>query len=93
MSNVGTLIVGSPDHQIVGVLIVSFPKYQQRNVNLQKGSSEGGGPATFPMIKSAKKMVKMEKRIGAVRIGYLPQWGIFPSYKVRFTKSPHFFLG
>ena len=58
-------------------------------MNLQKGRSDGGGPATSPMIKSAKKMAKREKRIGAVRIGYLPQWGIFPSYKVRFTKSPH----
>ena len=42
-------------------------------MNLQKGHSDGSGPATSQMIKSAKKMAKMEKRIGAVRIGYLPQ--------------------
>ena len=40
---VGSLTVKSPERQIVGVLIVRFLEYQQRNVNLQNGSSDGGG--------------------------------------------------
>ena len=66
---VGTLIVGSPKHQVVGALIVIFLEYQQRNVNLdnltswalaeryepaKKGRSRDGGPTASPMIKSAK---------------------------------------
>ena len=31
---VGTLIFGSPERQVVGILIVNFPEHQQRNVNL-----------------------------------------------------------
>ena len=71
MPIVGTLIVGSPERQIVGVLIVSFPEHQQHNVNLQKGRFDCGGPAASLMIKSAKN-AEREKRIGTVRIGYLP---------------------
>ena len=41
-------------------------------MNLQKGRSDGDGPTTSSMIKSAKKMADREKRIGAVRIVYLP---------------------
>ena len=67
---VGTLIDGSPECQIVEVLTVKFPEHQQRNVNLQKGCSGGGGSAASPMIKLAK-IVEREKRIGAVRIDYL----------------------
>ena len=89
---VGTLIIGSPEHQIIGVLIVRFPDHQQRNVNLQKGCSDNGGLTASPMTKSAKG-AEREKIIGVVRIAHLPQWGIFPTYKVQFTKSPHSFLG
>ena len=49
--NVGTLIVGSPERQIVGSLIVRFSEHQTRNVNLQKGHSEGAGLVASPMIK------------------------------------------
>ena len=69
--NVGTLIVGSPEHQIVGSLIVRFSEHQHRNVNLQKGHSEGAGLVASPMIKSAKSEER-EKRIGEFRIAYLP---------------------
>ena len=63
----------------MGVLIVRFPEHQQRNVNLQKGRFDGGGPAVSLMIKSAKS-TEREKRIG-VLIGFgspnpfLPSWG------------------
>ena len=33
---VGTLIFGSPERQVVGILIVNFPEHQQHNVDLQK---------------------------------------------------------
>ena len=89
---IGTLIVGSPKRQIVGVLIIKFPEHQQRNVNMQKGCFNGGVSTTSWMIKSAKG-AEREKRIGVVRIAYLPQWGIFLTYRVPFTKSPPFFLG
>ena len=84
---VGTLIVGSPERQIVGGLIIRFPEHQQRNVNLQKGRFNSDEPTAYPMIKLAKSVEK-EKIIGVVRIAYLPQWGIFQTYSVRFTKSP-----
>ena len=61
-------------------------------MNLQKRHSNGDGSAASPMIKSAKG-TKREKRIGIVRIAYLPQWGIFSTYRVGFTKSPPSFLG
>ena len=67
-------------------------EHQQRNVNLQKKRFSGGRLAASPMIKSAKN-AKREKRIGVVRIDYLPQWGIFPTYRVQFAKSPSSFLG
>ena len=41
-------------------------------MNLQKGCSDDGGLATSLMIKSTKKIAEREKRIGAVRIVYLP---------------------
>ena len=69
---VGFLIVRSPEHQIVRVLIIRFLEHQQRNVNLQKGRFDDGGPAASPMIKSAKN-AKREKRVGVVRIAYLFQ--------------------
>ena len=81
-----------PKRQIVGVLIVRFPKHEQRNENLQKGRSGGGGPIASPMIKSTKG-AEREKKIGVVRITYLTQWGIFPIYRVWFMKSPLSFLG
>ena len=90
--SVGTLIVGSLERQIVGVLIVRFPEYQQRNVNLQKERLGSGGLAVSSMIKLAKN-VEREKRIGAVRIAYLSRWEIFPTYRVRFMKSPPSFSG
>ena len=40
-------------------------------MNLQKRHSGGGGWAASPMIKSTKN-IEMEKRIGAIRIAYLP---------------------
>ena len=67
--SVGTLIVRSLERQIVGVLIVNFHEYQQCNVRFG-----GGGLVVSPMIKSSKN-AEMEKRIEAVRIAYLPQWG------------------
>ena len=84
---VGTLIIRSLKRQIVGGLIIKFPKHQQRNVNLEKGRFDSDGPTASPMIKLEKSMEK-EKIIGVVRISYLPQWGIFPTYSVRFMKSP-----
>ena len=66
---VGTLDVGSLERQVVGVLVVEFPKYQQCNVNLdyltswvlaaqckptKNGWSGNGGPAASPIIKSVK---------------------------------------
>ena len=62
MPIVRNLIVRSPECQIVGVLIVRFPKHQQCNVNLKKGRSDSGGSAASPMIKSIKS-VEREKRI------------------------------
>ena len=38
---------------------------------LQKGRSDGDGPTASPVIKSSKN-VEREKRIGIVRIAYLP---------------------
>ena len=92
LKTIGTLIVESLERQIVGVLIVRFLEHQQRNVNLQKGSSNSGGPIASLMIKSAKNEDR-EKRIGVVRIAYLPQWGIFPTYRVQFMKIPSVLLG
>ena len=40
--HVGTLIVESPERQVLRALIVRFLEHQQRNVNLQKRD----GPAT-----------------------------------------------
>ena len=74
MPIVGTLIVGSPEHQIAGVLIVRFLEHQQRNVNLQKGHCVSGEPAASPMIKLAKSAEK-EKRTRIVRIAYLSPVG------------------
>ena len=70
MSIVRTLIVGSPERQIVGVLIVRFLEHQQRNMNMKKGRSGGSGLVASPMIKSAKN-AKREKRKGAARIAYI----------------------
>ena len=89
---VGTLIVGSSERQIVGGLIIRFLEHQQRNVNLQKGSFKGDGWTPYLIIK-LEKSVEKEKIIGVVRIAYLPQWGIFFTYSVRFTKSPPSFSG
>ena len=60
--SIETLIVKSPERQIVGVLIIIFPEHQQRNVNLQKGHYGGDGAAVSPMIKS-EKSAEREKRI------------------------------
>ena len=49
-----------------------FFEHQQCNVNLQKGRSNNGGSTASPMIKSGKKNEEREKRVGAVRIAYLP---------------------
>ena len=87
---VGTLI---PEREIIGVLIIRFSGHQQLSVNLQERHSDGGGPIASLIIKSKKKKIEREKRIGVVRIAYLPQWGIFSTYRVRLTKSPHSFLG
>ena len=59
---IGTLIVGSPKCQIIRVLIVKFLEHQQRNVNVQKGSFNGGVSTTSRMIKSAKG-AERKKRI------------------------------
>ena len=72
MTIVGNLIVESPERQIVEDLIVRFPKHQQCNMNLQKRRSDGSGSVAFPMIKLSKN-VERKKRIGIVRIAYLPQ--------------------
>ena len=69
---VWTLIFGSPERQVVGILIISFPEHQQHNVNLQKGRFDGSGSVASPMIKLAKNMER-EKRISGVGIAYLPQ--------------------
>ena len=61
-------------------------------MNLQKGHSGRGGPAASLMIKSTKG-AEREKRIRVVIIAYLPQWGIFSTYRVRFMKSSPSFLG
>ena len=71
MPIVETLIVGSPECQIVGVLIIRFLEHRQHNVNFQKGRSDNDGSAASPVIKLAKN-VEREKRIGVVRIAYLP---------------------
>ena len=92
MPLVGSLIVGSPKRQIVRVLNVRFSEHQQRNVNLQKRRSGGDRSAASMMIKLAES-TKREKRIGVVRIAYLPIWGIFPTYRVKFTKSHLSILG
>ena len=68
---VGTLIVGSPERQIVGVLIVRFLEHQQRNVNLQKKGRFGNGGLTVSSMIKSTKGVKREKRTGIVRISYL----------------------
>ena len=68
---VGILIDGFPEHQIVGVLILKFPEHQRLNVNLEKGHSSDDGLTASSMIKSAKN-TERKKRIGAVRIAYLP---------------------
>ena len=60
-------------------------------MNLQKGHSGGGRLVASPMIKSAKN-AKRKKRISAIRIAYIPQWGIFQTYRVRLTKSPSSFF-
>ena len=70
MPIVRTLIVGSLERQIVGVLIVRFLEHQQSNLNMKKGRSGYSGSATSPMIKSAKN-AEREKRKGAARIAYI----------------------
>ena len=72
MDIVRTLTFRSPERKIVGVLIVKFLEHQQRNVNLQKGRLGGGRPAPSLMIKSETN-TERKKRIGAVRIAYLPK--------------------
>ena len=85
-NTIRTLIVRSPERQIVRDLIVRLPKHQQRNVNLQKGHSTAS-----PMIKSTKN-AEREKRIGVVRIAFLPQWGIFRLIGFG-SRKPSFLLG
>ena len=51
---VGTLVFGSPKRQVVGILIVSFPKHRQHNANLQKRRSGCNGLIASPMIKLEK---------------------------------------
>ena len=45
---------GSLDRQVVGILFVCSPEHELRNVNLQKGHSDGRGPTASPMVKLAK---------------------------------------
>ena len=65
---VGTLIIRSPERQVVGALIVRFSKHQQCNVNLNyltswvsaawckhaKERFDDGGSAASSMVKLAK---------------------------------------
>ena len=80
MSIVGTLIVGSPERQVVRTLIVRFPKHQQRNVNPNCMTSWALAARCKPAKKGIQaikfaKNVEREKRIGAVGIAYLPLVG------------------
>ena len=50
-------------------------------MNLQSGHSGDDGLDASPMIKS-EKIEEGEKGISTIRIAYLPQWGIFPTYRV-----------
>ena len=74
---VRTVIDGFPKRHVVGVLIVRFPVYQQRNVNLQKGRSSNGGPTASLMIK-LEKNAEREKRIGAIGVAHIPLMGDLP---------------
>ena len=76
MPIVGTLIFGSPDCQVVGILIVSFPEHELRNANLQKGHFDGSGPTASPMIKLAKN-IEREKSSGGVGSDTFPSRGSF----------------
>ena len=66
----------APDLQVVGILIVSFPKHELCNANLQKGRSDGSGPTTSPMIKLEKNMER-EKSSGGVEVHTFPSGGSF----------------
>ena len=92
MPIVGTLIFGSLDCQVIGILIVSFPEHELCNANLQKGRSNSSGVTGSPMIKLAKNMER-EKSSGGVGSAHLPYWGILLTYMVWFMKSSSSFSG
>ena len=76
----GTSILGSPNSQVIRILIVSLPKHQQRNANLQKGCSGGSSPIASPMIKLAKIWRRARREFAQLELPTFPLGGVFVLY-------------